>query len=261
MGLPNRATAGKLPVGKLSPTELKFCKFWRFCEKKKMNRLLNIGVLLLLSASVFAQSERTTDLGGILSAEFSTGVGRSFSLSVEEELRFDNNCTQLDRWLNSVGVDYTFPRNRLKVGVTCDYIRRHNDEGYFENRWRAGLHLTYSEALYHFKFTYRSKLLFTFYDELTGEHRVNPKLYWRNRLQVSYQQPNSRFKYLLSAELFWLTNDPKNRIIDNLRTVATVEYRLTRRHYLSAFVRMDNDLQVKEPVDRFYLGLSFEAKY
>ena len=226
-----------------------------------MKRLTNILLLLLLSGHVFAQSERTTDYGGILSAECSTDVGKSFGLSVEEELRFDNGCTQLNRWLNSVGVDYTFPRNRLKVGVAADYIRRHSDKGYFENRWRIGAHLTYSETLYHFKFTYRSKLLSTFYDERTGEHRVNPKLYWRNRLQVSYQQPNSRFKYALSAELFWLTNDPKNRIVDNLRTVASVEYRLTRRHYLSLFARMDNDLQVKEPVDLFYLGLTFEAKY
>ena len=226
-----------------------------------MKRLTNILLLLLLSASVFAQSERTTDFGGIVSCEFSAAVGRSFDLSVEEELRFDNNFAQFDRWLNSVGVDYTFPRNRLKLGLNADYIRRHNDKGWFENRWRIGAHLTYSETLYHFKFTYRSKLLSTFYDERTGEHRVNPKLYWRNRLQVSYQQPNSRFKYALSAELFWLTNDPKNRIIDNLRTVASVECRLTRRHYISAFARMDNDLQMKEPVDRFYFGMTFKAKY
>jgi len=226
-----------------------------------MNRLLNIVVLLLLSVSVFAQSKRTTDVGGILSAEFSTDIGKNLGLSVEEELRFDNGCTQFDRWLNSLGLDYSFWRNRMKVGVMGDYIRRHNNEGYYENRWRLGVQLTYSETLYHFKFAYRTKLLSTFYDERTGVHRVNPKLYWRNRLQVSYQQPNSRFKYSLSAELFWLLNDPKNSVVDNLRTVASVEYRLSRRHYLSVFARMDNDLQVKEPVDRFWFGLNFEAKY
>ena len=224
-------------------------------------RLWIIALLLPLSVGVFAQSERTTDIGGILDAEFSMGLPNNFGLSVEEELRFDNHCTQFDRWLNSVGVDYTFWHNRMKFGLTGDYIRRYNDEGYFENRWRLGAQLNYTETLYHFKFSLRTKLLSTFYDERTGEHRVNPKLYWRNRLQVSYQQPNSRFKYALSAELFWLTNDPKNRIVDNLRTVASVEYRLTRRHYLSLFARMDNDLQVKAPVDRFYLGLAFEMKY
>ena len=149
----------------------------------------------------------------------------------------------------------------MKLGLAGDYIRRANSKGYYENRYRLGVQLTYTETFRRFKFGMRTKLLSTFYDETTGEHRVNPKLYWRNRLQVSYQLPNSRFKYALSTELFWLTNDPKNRIVDNLRTVATVEYRLTRQHYLAAFARMDNDLQVKEPVDRFYLGLTFKMKY
>lgn len=222
-----------------------------------------IAIILLLSAAVvaFAQSERTTDLGGIVSGEFSTGLGGPFGLSVEEELRFDHNCSQFDRWLNSVGVDYTCLHNRMNIGLTADYIRRHNDKGYFENRGRLGLQVTYSEEYRRFKFQGRSKLIGTFMDERTGEHRVNPRLYWRNRLKVTYQRPNSRFKYSLSAELFWLTNDPKGSYLDNLRTVVAVDYRLTRRYSLSAFVRMDNDLQVKEPVDRFYLGLTVKGKY
>ena len=225
-----------------------------------MKKLLLI-VLVLVSAGAFAQSERTTDFGGIVSAEASAGLGGPFGMSVEEELRFDHNCMQFDRWLNSVGVDYTCLHNRMDIGVTADYIRRHNDRGYYENRGRLGLQVTYTEDYHRFKFQVRSKALGTFYDERTGEHRVNPKLYWRNRVKVTYQPMNSRFKYALSAELFWLVNDPKGSYLDNLRTVLSVDYRLSRRYYLSAFARMDNDLQVKEPVDRFYLGLTLKAKY
>lgn len=225
-----------------------------------MKRLLTI-VLLLLSVGVFAQSERSTDFGGIVSAEAEVGLGGPFGLSVEEELRFENNCTQFDRWLNSVGVDYTCLHNRMNIGLTADYIRRHNDRGYYENRGRLGLQVTYTEDWRRFRFQVRSKAVGTFFDERTGEHRVNPRLYWRNRLKVTYQPMNSRFKYALSTELFWLTNDPKKGGIDNLRTVFSVDYRLARQYTLSAFVRMDNDLQVKEPVDRFFLGLTFKAKY
>ena len=225
-----------------------------------MKRLLTI-VLLLLSVGVFAQSERSTDFGGIVSAEAEVGLGGPFGLSVEEELRFENNCTQFDRWLNSVGVDYTCLHNRMNIGLTADYIRRHNDRGYYENRGRLGLQVTYTEDWRRFRFQVRSKAIGTFFDERTGEHRVNPRLYWRNRLKVTYQPMNSRFKYALSTELFWLTNDPKKGGIDNLRTVFSVDYRLARQYSLSAFVRMDNDLQVKEPVDRFFLGLTFKAKY
>ena len=225
-----------------------------------MKRLLTI-VLLLFSVGVFAQSERSTDFGGIVSAEAEVGLGGPFGLSVEEELRFENNCTQFDRWLNSVGVDYTCLHNRMNIGLTADYIRRHNDRGYYENRGRLGLQVTYTEDWRRFRFQVRSKAIGTFFDERTGEHRVNPRLYWRNRLKVTYQPMNSRFKYALSTELFWLTNDPKKGGIDNLRTVLSVDYRLARQYSLSAFVRMDNDLQVKEPVDRFFLGLTFKAKY
>ena len=225
-----------------------------------MKRLLTI-VLLLFSVGVFAQSERSTDFGGIVSAEAEVGLGGPFGLSVEEELRFENNCTQFDRWLNSVGVDYTCLHNRMNIGLTADYIRRHNDRGYYENRGRLGLQVTYTEDWRRFRFQVRSKAIGTFFDERKGEHRVNPRLYWRNRLKVTYQPMNSRFKYALSTELFWLTNDPKKGGIDNLRTVFSVDYRLARQYSLSAFVRMDNDLQVKEPVDRFFLGLTFKAKY
>ena len=225
-----------------------------------MKRLLTI-VLLLFSVGVFAQSERSTDFGGIVSAEAEVGLGGPFGLSVEEELRFENNCTQFDRWLNSVGVDYTCLHNRMNIGLTADYIRRHNDRGYYENRGRLGLQVTYTEDWRRFRFQVRSKAIGTFFDERTGEHRVNPRLYWRNRLKVTYQPMNSRFKYALSTELFWLTNDPKKGGIDNIRTVLSVDYRLARQYTLSAFVRMDNDLQVKEPVDRFFLGLTFKAKY
>ncbi len=226
-----------------------------------MKRLLTISLLLLLSASLFAQSERTTDFGGIVSAEAEAALGGPFGLSVEEELRFDHDFTQFDRWLNSVGVDYTCLHNRMNIGLTADYIRRHNDRGYYENRGRLGLQVTYTEEWRRFKFQVRSKAIGTFLDERTGEHRVNPRLYWRNRLKVTYQQPNSRFKYALSTELFWLTNDPKKGGLDNLRTVLSVDYRLARQYSLSLFARMDNDLQVNAPVDRFYLGMTFKAKF
>ena len=225
-----------------------------------MRRLITI-LLLLLSASAYAQSERTTDFGGIVSAEAEAGLGGPWGLSAEEELRFDHDFTQFDRWLNSVGVNYNCLHNRMNIGLTADYIRRHNDRGYYENRGRLGLQVTYTEEWRRFKFQVRSKAIGTFYDERTGEHRVNPKLYWRNRVKVTYQPMNSRFKYAASTELFWLTNDPKKGGLDNLRTVLSVDYRLTRSYSLSAFARMDNDLWVNEPVDRFYFGLTFKAKY
>ena len=70
-----------------------------------MKRVLLI-VLLLVSVGAYAQSERTTDFGGIVSTEVEAGLGGPFGLSAEEELRFDHNFSQFDRWLNSVESAY-----------------------------------------------------------------------------------------------------------------------------------------------------------
>lgn len=219
-----------------------------------------VALLLAWALPSFAQSERSTDFGAILSAQYDADLGNKWAIEVEEELRFDHNCTQLDRWLNSVTLEYPFLHNRMHVGVTGGAIRRYNDRGYYENRTRVGLDVNYAETYRRYKFSYRSRLMATFRDESVGDYRVNPKLYWRNRLQASYQRPNSRFKYALSMELHWLLNDPKSSVADNLRTVFTVDYRLSRRQHLGVFVRMDNDIQVKKPVDRFYLGLTYHYK-
>lgn len=228
---------------------------------KAKNCLLLLTLLVAMKLPVLAQSERSTDFGIILDAKYEGGLVGRMDIEVEEELRFDHNCSQLDRWLNSVTLEYPFLHNRMHVGLSGGAIRRYNDKGYFENRARVGLDVNYAETYQYFKFAYRSRLMTTFRDERTGDYRVNPKMYWRNRLQVAYQRPNSRFKYSLSTELHWLINDPKASVIDNIRTVLTVDYRLSRHQTLSLSARMDNDIQVKEPVDRFYLGITYHLKY
>ena len=223
--------------------------------------LLLILFLLIWNWPLFAQSERSSDFGFILSAKCDAPLTGDLSIGVEEELRFDQNGRQLDRWLNEVTLDYPFLHRRMHVGLTGGAIRRYNDKGYYENRARVGVDVDYAETYRRFKFSYRSRVMATFRDERMGDYRVNPKLYWRNRVQVSYQAPNSRFKYSLSTELHWLLNDPKASVVDNIRTVFSVDYRLSRRQHLELSARMDNDIQVKKPVDRFYLGFTYHLKY
>lgn len=224
------------------------------------HRCLFIALLLAASLPVLSQSGRTSDFGAILGAKFETNLTKNLGLEIEEEVRFDHNCTQFDRWLNEVTIDYPFLHNRMHVGLTGGAIRRYNNKHFYENRFRVGLDVTYAETWQRFKFAIRSRLMSTFRDETVGDYRVNPKTYWRNRFQVTYQMPNSRFRYQLSTELHWLVNDPQASVIDNIRTVFTVDYRLSRREHLGVSIRMDNDIQVKQPVDRFYLGLTYQYK-
>lgn len=230
---------------------------------------LGIGFLALLIGwmpSSFAQNGRGTVVGGIAGMDFSTEIARDIELKVEEELRFGNyEGVHLERWLNEVSLEAPMGipglGNRLHFGGFLGYVRHDDDKGYYDNRLRCGVEASYRESVRRWKLAVRSRLMFTYRDERTGDYSVNPKWYWRNRFQASYQRQNSRWKYALSAELFLrLRQDPSETFIDHIRTTASVDYRLSRRQSLELAVRMDNEIQVKEPLDRFYLGITYHIK-
>lgn len=244
-----------------SPNEVK--------RVKTENYLLSAFHLLLLLALAlpsFAQSERNRDFGAIVGMDCSVGLWRNVELEVEEELRFENyGGAHLERWLNEVSIEaplsfIPWMGNRLHAGLLLGYVRHHTDQGYFDNRLRYGVDLSYYETLRRFKFSYRTRVLCTYRDERMGDYKVNPKWYWRNKLQAAYQLPGSRFKYTFSTELF-MRMRAEDSFIDHLRATLSVTYRVTRRQSISGLVRMDNELQVKEPFDRFYLGLAYHLKY
>ena len=235
-----------------------------------MRPRLVIGLLALLLAwmpSSFAQSGRSSSFGGIAGMDFSTEITKDIELKVEEELRFgDYGGVHLERWLNEVSFEepVSIPGlgNRLHGGFFLGYVRHYDDEGYFDNRLRLGVDVSYRESIRRWKLVYRSRLMFTYRDERTGEYSINPKWYWRHKLQASFQRPNSRWKYALATEFFLrMRETPSDVFIDHIRATASVDYRLSRRQSLELTARMDNDIQVKEPVDRFYLGLTYHLKY
>lgn len=231
-------------------------------------RFYIVCCFLLLASLLpsFAQSERSSDIGAIVGMDYTMGLWGDVEMEVEEELRFENyGGAHLERWLTSVAFDVPLSfvpwmGKRLHAGIQMGYVRHHCDKGYFDNRYRYGLDLSYYETVQWFKFRYRSRFLCTYRDERMGDYHVNPKWYWRHKFQASYQVPASRFKYVLSAELFWRLREDES-FIDHLRTTFSVNYRLSRHQSISGFARMDNEFQVKEPFDRFYLGLTYHLKY
>jgi len=233
-----------------------------------MKYKLHIGiaiVLLACSLPLFSQSERYTDFGAIAEAKASTTLWDMAELEVEEELRFKSyGGVHLDRWLTSLSLESPLPLpwfgKRLHAGVQVDYMRHYDNDHYYDNRLRSGVFLSYSETVQRFKLSFRTRALMTYRDERTGDYDVNPKWTWRNRLQATYQMPGSRFKYSLSTEAFVRLRQGES-FMDEWRTVLEVNYRLTRRQSVSIFARMDNDLQVKEPFDTYYIGCTYNHEF
>ena len=202
---------------------------------------------------------QTTDFGAIIGAGYSGKIVKGFGYSVEGEVKTSGNFIEFNRFKASAGLGYSFWESRFKVSADFDYILK-NRETYMENRYRVSGGLTYSEKIRSFKLSLRSKYQASFYDESRAEHKFNPKTYVRNRFEISYSFFSKPVKLYASTEMFIRVYKKDARFIDEMRTVVGVTYRLNKNNSLDFYLRSDNEVQVKNPANIYYIGVGYNFK-
>ena len=215
-----------------------------------------LNLVCLFACTLQAQ---TTDFGAIVGAGYSGKIVKGFGYSVEGEVKTSGNFTEFNRFKASAGLGYSFWKSRFKVSADFDYILK-NRETYLENRYRVSGGLTYSEKIRSFKLSLRSKYQASFYDESRAEHKFNPKTYVRNRFEISYSFFSKPVKLYASTEMFIRLYKKDARFIDEMRTVVGVTYRLNKNNSLDFYLRSDNEVQVKNPANIYYIGIGYSFK-
>lgn len=211
----------------------------------------------MISLSAYSQ---TTDFGAVLGIDYTKKINSAWNFSLEGEGRFNQNFTAYDRLKVGTGFDFSFLKDRLKAAASFNYMLK-NEMAYFENRYRFNLALTYAEKIRQFKISYRLRAQTTLYEENHADHRFNPKTYLRNRLELSYDFFAKPVKIYASTEFFLRLYNPDGNFIDNFRTIVGVNYRFDRNSSISVFLRADNEIQVKNPANVYYLGVSYHFKH
>ena len=225
-----------------------------------VRRIMTMAILLLASLSLDAQ--KTTDFGAILQAEYQNNLIGNWDVWVKEDLRFDNNFSQYSRSKTTLGLDYKFVRYGIKVGAGFDFINKYTGKHIYRNRYRFFMNASYKYVYRSWEFGYRTRFLTMFHDERTGYFNYEPEYNWRNRLSVSYQRRFSRFKYTLSGEMYSIFNRDNQLQLNTLMFEGDVEYRLTRRQYLSAFIRDYRDIYIEsDQIRTVYFGLGWRFKH
>lgn len=225
--------------------------------------VLAMTVLLLLFLSPkFVTAQNTTDFGAILQAEYENNFAGNYDVWVKEDLRFDHDFSKYSRSKTTLGFDYRFVRYGFKIGAGFDYINKYTEKRVFRNRYRLFVNASYKYEYRNWEFGYRTRFLIMQNDEEAGYYNNAFYYYWRNRLQVTYQRRFSRFKYSLSGELYSEINKDRQLQLDNLMFEGDVEYRLTRRQYLSAFIRDYRDIYIEsDQIRTIYFGIGWKLKH
>ena len=223
-------------------------------KSKNVRFILLAVVLLITSGALCAQSYNG---GSIIDLGFEQGIVKHFKFNLGMESRFDDWCTHFDRLKLNGEFDYSFlKKKRLKVSLAACYLL-YNADGAPEHRGRVLGSLTYTEKIQHFKISYRVRVQSTFYDERFKEVKHNPKTYLRNRLQFGYTWKEKGVSLHASTEFFLRLYEPQNCFIDNFRTVIGCDFKLNDKNSLGVYLRADNEIQVKNRENVFYLGIKY----
>jgi len=219
------------------------------------------GFILLITIAFCAKAQDKTDIGAMVSAGFEQGFCRNWNVEVEEELRFDHDISQYARSKTTVGVNYKFPTNGLKIGAEFNYINKLTNKHLYRNRFRAVLNVSYKIAVRNWNFGFRTRLQTMMNDESRGYYNYRLENCWRNKLSVSYQQKNSRFKYGFSGELYCLLGNYNMLMAESATIIADVDIRLTRRQHLDIFVRDDRNIYIdSDKIRTIYFGIGWIFK-
>lgn len=223
-----------------------------------MNKVYFIFIFVALLAPMQAQTP-VNDIGGIATVGVTTKLGRNLGAKLEQEVRFNNSFTAFDRALTSVALDYTLIKKTLKAQIDYDFIYQ-NQIQFYEIRHRASAAVAYSFALNSFEFELKTRGQSIWRDDARGNYKVNPKLVWRNKFECAYAIFGSPIKPFVSAEMFCPLNNPRGFFMDGYRLVAGAKYRISTHVSIAPFVRLDQEIQQKNPKRIFYGGFGWTYK-
>ena len=224
-----------------------------------MKTIRNILVIFVLCLPLVTKGQ-THDVGAILSAEYEKKIVDEFRFGAEGLFQFNQKFTNFDQLRVGAGFDYSFWKKRFKIATMGYYIL--NDEGsYFENRGRIQTSFSYTERIQQFRIGLRARVQSTFYDECHGEHKFNPKTYFRGRLQLEYEFFSKPVKMFASTEFYLRLYKKGDYFIDNFCTIVGCTYRLTQGSSLYFAFRSENDIQVKNPENVYYICIGYNFKH
>jgi len=220
---------------------------------RKLSGALVALLILLCNVRAFAQDN---DFGAWLGFELEKNV-KDWTFSAGEELRTMNNAGTIQGSYTSLCIDYS-PWKRLKFGTSYQFIL-FNDTEYddLQPRHRLNFYTTGNLKMGDFKFSLRERLQFTFKDESERDYKMNPKTSWRNRLELEYNIPKSKITPSASVETYYQLNNPDGNRFDQIRYKLAAAYKINKRNKVELYGQFDHEINVKNPVDRSVLGLTY----
>jgi predicted porin len=229
--------------------------------KRKIENI--ILILLILSGSIFTVKAQDTKITGDLEQWTSIGISKkinkSWSISLDQEMRFSKDISQFDIYLADLGVDYKINKH-FTLGANYRFYQNKDSYGNFQTEHRWSSDLKYKQKINRFTLAYRMRFQNKDEDFFTGETSNN--LYnLRNKFSIDYNIKSFKLDPFFDVELYRQIEDVNTTELTKLRWTLGVEYSLKSLGDIQLFYRIDNELNQSYNKDTYIVGVGYKFSF
>ncbi|MEA4976526.1 MAG: DUF2490 domain-containing protein [Paludibacter sp.] len=226
-----------------------------------MRKLLRIlAHCVLVSLSTVSLCAQLSDVGTLGSISLSKDFNRYMGATIEQELRFDQLSTSLNRSATSIGAEISMIRRILRAEFGYDLLYRKNKDTSYEFRHRSSIGLLAQYKFNRLNYRLRTRMQATFRDENRGDYRYNPVYVWRNRFELRYDVFGSPFTPYLYGEMFCPVNTSYGLFMDGYRISFGTKYKASKRSDFDLQLRFDQEIQQPDQENILYCCVGWNYK-
>jgi hypothetical protein len=216
--------------------------------------------LALLSGLSFygTLKAQVKDAGLWTSISIETKVSKKLSAGLTQELRFNENISELGTAFTDVGLSFKVSK-RLQIAANYRFTQKHRIDGNYNLKQRLYIDVKYAKKIKPFQITLRSRLQDEYSQPAHSADDGTPQHHVRNKLNIEWDL-DKPYKPYLSVELFSPLNYPREYLFDNIRGAAGIEYALTKKQKIDLFYMVQEELNVSRPEIDFIIGIGYSFK-
>ena len=227
-----------------------------------MKRNLITLVLLALCTLAVAQEGsyvEVRDLESWTSAEFKYKISKKWTFGLQEQIRLDNNSTEIKGLFTEFMAQYELFKN-FKVAYGFRWINKNDNQGDvqgYEHFFRHQFDASYKHNIDQFWFKYRFRYTTRNEAGISKDEGDIPVKYLRLKATVGYKIKNWKFDPILSGELFNSRENGINYGLTNYRLTLGTEYKLKNASTIGLFYRMEQELNISYPKTTHIIRLNY----
>jgi hypothetical protein len=202
---------------------------------------------------------QVNDAGLWASINLEKKMNQKFSLNLTEELRFNENISELGMAFTELEADFKFYKS-FSFAMNYRFAQKKQVDNFYSMRHRFGLEFSYKHKIKKLSIALTEKYQWYYSDIYSSENGKVPDRYLRTKLQVKFNLEKKYTPYV-SAELFYFINNPTGGEINNTRYIAGFEYEFNKKMSVDLYYLINKEINVNDALTSYVNGIEFNYSF